>query len=146
MKYILELSEKQARLVSWALDTLPRLIEGQGRAYQDLFEQAWEKRSKKATGNFMDKEFEGGWYAMREDAEQFCRDIKRRFWALSPNADYGIHYDETADILWDIYQCLRHELWKNDQTKLNYTVDAYPASQFGTEPLCKVTSKDDDNN
>ena len=143
-KYILELNEKQARLLSWALDTFPRLIEGQDHAYQDLFEAAWEKRCKKATGNLMDKEFEGGWYKMREDAEALCKEIKRRFWNLEPCANYGIHYDETADILWSMYQVLRHEIWKNlPEPKPHYTVDAFPATQFGEEPLIKVTSKEE---
>ena len=60
--YTLELTERQAKLLSYACDNFSRLICGQDMAYQDLFEQAWEKRSKEATGNFMDKEFEGGWY------------------------------------------------------------------------------------
>ena len=93
----------------------------------------------------MDEEFEGGWSNMREDAETFCKEIKKRFWDLDPNAEYGIHYDDSADILWDIYQCLRFELWKNlPEPKPHYTVDASPATQFGDEPLCKVTSKEED--
>lgn len=143
-KYILELNEWQARLLCWALDTFPRLIEGQDQAYQDLFESAWEKRSKEATGNMMDDEFEGGWHKMREDAETFCKEIKRRFWNLAPNANYGIPYDYEADTLWDICQCLRFEIWKNKpEPKSHITVDAFPAHKFGKEPLAKVTSKDD---
>ena len=81
---------------------------------------------------------------MREDAETFCKEIKRRFWDLAPNANYGIHYDESADILWDIYQTLRYEIWKNKpEPKSHFTVDAYLATQFGKEPLAKVTSKDE---
>lgn len=144
-KYIIELNERQARLLSWALDTFPRLIEGQSHAFQDLMESAWEKRCMKATGKMMDEEFEGGWSNMREDAETFCKEIKRRFWDLAPNAEYGIHYDVAADILWDIYQCLRFELWKNHpEPKSHITVDAFPATQFGDEPLCKVTSKEEE--
>lgn len=144
-KYIIELTEKQARLLSWALNTLPRLIEGQCFTFQDLMESAWEKRCKKATGKMMDEEFEGGWSNMRKDAETFCKEIKKRYWDLAPNADYGIHYDDSADILWDIYQCLRFELWKNlPEPKPHYTVDASPATQFGDEPLCKVTSKEEE--
>ena len=144
-KYIIELNERQARLLSWALNTFPRLIEGQSHAFQDLMESAWERRCKKATGKMMDEEFEGGWSNMREDAETFCKEIKKRFWDLDPNAEYGIHYDDSADILWDIYQCLRFELWKNlPEPKPHYTVDASPATQFGDEPLCKVTSKEED--
>lgn len=143
-KYIIELNERQAQLLSWALNTFPRLIEGQSHAYQDLFESAWEKRCKEATGRMMDDEFEGGWHKMREDAETFCKEIKKRFWNLAPNADYGIHYDESADILWDIYQCLRYELWKNrPEPKSHMAVDASPATRYGEEPLCKVTSKDE---
>lgn len=138
-KYIIEMNERQARLLSWACDTLPRLIEGQDFALQDLMESAWVKRCKEATGKMMDDEFEGGWYKMREDAETFCKEIKRRFWGLAPN---GIHYDETSDIIWDIHQCIRHELWLNGDRKY-HTVDAYPAHQWGKEPLVKVTSKDE---
>lgn len=143
-KYVLELNQKQAELLSWALDTFPRLIEGQDHAYQDLLESAWERRCKKATGRSMDDEFEGGWHKMREDAETFCKEIKRRFWDLAPDANYGIHYDESADILWDIYATLRYEIWKNrPEPKSHNTVNAFPATQFGSEPLAKVTSKDE---
>ena len=143
-KYTIELNERQAQLLSWALNTFPRLIEGQSHAYQDLLESAWEKRCKEATGKMMNDEFEGGWQKMHEDAETFCNEIKRRFWNLASNAEYGIHYDESADILWDIYQCLRFELWKNrPEPKSHMAVDAFPAAGFGSEPLCKVTSKDE---
>lgn len=63
-KYIIEMNERQARLLSWVCDTFHRLIEGQDDAFQDLFESAWEKRCKEATGKMMDDEF--GW--MAEDA------------------------------------------------------------------------------
>ena len=143
-KYTIEVNERQAQLLAWALNTFPRLIEGQSHAYQDLLESAWEKRCKEATGRMMDDEFEGGWQKMREDAETFCKEIKKRFWGLASNAEYGIHYDESADILWDIYQALRYELWKNRPEPKSYmTVDAFPATRFGEEPLCTVTSKDE---
>jgi len=144
-KYVIEMNERQARLLSYVCNTFPRLVEGQDFAYQDLFESAWERRCKEATGNTMDKMFEGGWYMMRENAEALCKEIKRRFWNLAPNANYGVNYDDSADIIWDMYQCLRHELWKNDPdpNKSTVTVDAFPANQFGKEPLIKVTSKDE---
>lgn len=145
MKYTIELTEKQARLLSWACDTFPRLIQGQGWSLQELFEWAWEKRCKEATGNMMDDEFEGGWSAMREETENLVREIKRRYWNLSWNQENGIHYDDTADILFDIYQAIRHQLWKDnpDPNKGKWTVDAFPAHQFGSEPLIKIESKED---
>ncbi len=142
-KYIIELNERQMRLLSWALDTLPRLIEGQDHSFQDLLEQAWEKRCKEATGKMMDDEWDGGWYQMRHEAEETCLKIKRRFWGLPPNTLNGIHYDDTADILWDMYQVIRHQLWLDnpDPEKPRWTVDASPATQFGDEPLIVVKPK-----
>lgn len=144
-KYIIEMNERQARLLSYVCDTFPRLICGQDHVYQDLFERAWEKRCKKATGKMMDDEFEGGWQKMREDAEAFCKEIKRRFWDLPPNASQGVKYDETADIIWDIHATLRYYIWLNDTNpnKSKITVDAFPHSQIGSEPLIKVIVKDD---
>lgn len=141
MKYTLELTEKQAKLLSYACDQFARLIQGQDSSFQDLMEAAWGKRCKKATGNSMDEEWDGGWHTMRDDAERISQEIKQRFWGLPPNALNGIHYDDTADILWDIHQVLRHELWKNNPDALNFTVDASEAFRFGSEPLAKVGSE-----
>lgn len=137
------MNERQARLLSMVCDLYLRLMEGQDFVFQKLFEAAWEKRCKKATGKSIDDEFEGGWQKMREDAETFCKEIKKRFWDLAPNSNYGIHYDDTSDIIWDMYQCIRHELWLNGDRKY-HTVDSSPALQFGKEPLIKVTSRDED--
>ena len=83
---------------------------------------------------------------MREDAENILREIKRRFWGLGWNASYGIHYDDSADILFDIHQAIRHQLWKDtpDDKKSHSTVDACPAHQWGSEPLAIITSKEDE--
>lgn len=88
----------------------------------------------------MDKEFEGGWQAMRNDAEYYSNAIKRRFWGLERNVLYGVNYDDTSDILWDIYQVIRHQLWldKPEDKKSRITVDADEPLSFGTEPLAKI--------
>lgn len=139
-KYTIELTEKQARLLSSALDSFSRLIIGQDWEYQQLMEEAWEKRCKKATGNMMDEKFEGGWQAMRDDAERICKEIKQRFWGMPGNATYGVKYDDTADILFDMHQVIRHQLWLDDSNpnKTHGTVDTFPAHQFGSEPLIKI--------
>ena len=144
-KVTVELTEKQARLLSYVCNTFPRLIEGQDWEYQQLFEQAWEKRCKEATGKPMSEQWDGGWYAMREHTENLVKEIKQKYWGLAPNAFYGIHYDDSADIIWDIYASLRYHLWLSnpDPDKPRYTVDAFPASQIGSEPLCKVKIEED---
>jgi len=93
----------------------------------------------------MDDEWDGGWQAMREEAEELCKRIKLRFWGLPYNALNGINYDDTADILWSIHQVLRHQLWLDDPRpdKPRYTVDASPAMQYGSEPLATIKSKED---
>lgn len=138
-KFTIELSEKQASLLSWSLDQFMRLIVGQDWSFQELMESAWEKRCKEATGNMMDKEWDGGWAAMREDSERICKEIKKRFWGLEWNANYGIHYDDTADILYDMHQVIRHALWKSrPEPKSHWTNDAIPPTQVGSEKLIKI--------
>lgn len=139
--YRLELTERQAKLLSYACDQFSRLICGQDMAFQDLMEAAWEKRCKEAVGGHgMDNEWDGGWYNMRHDAEEICQNIKKRFWGLDRQSLYGIYYDDTADILFDIHCVIRHQLWldKPDENKSTMTVDASEAMQFGKEPLAKI--------
>lgn len=142
--YKLELTEQQAKVLSYACDQFSRLICGQDWSYQELMEAAWEKRSKEATGEMMPKEFEGGWNKMRQTAETLCKEIKRVFWGLPANTMNGIHYDDTADILFDIHQVIRHQLWldRPDDKKSRFTVDSDPAMQHGTEPLAKINRID----
>lgn len=138
--YTLELTKRQAELLSYACDRFSRLIEGQDWTYAELFEEAWERRCKEATGKPMDDEFEGGWHIAREDAEMFAKQIKRRFWGLEPCAMFGIHYDDTSDILFDIHQSIRHQLWldKPEEKKSHITVDADEPMRFGSEPLALI--------
>lgn len=139
--YALELTERQAKLLSYACDRFSRLICGQDWTFQELMEDAWEKRCKEATGNRMDKEWDGGWYAMRHEAEETAHNIKKRFWGLERNAMYGIHYDDTADILFDLHQLIRHQLWldRPESERSTITVDASEAMQVGSEPLAKIS-------
>ena len=139
--YTLRLTERQAKLLSYACDQFSRLICGQDWSYQNLMEEAWEKRCKEATGKFMNDEWDGGWYAMRHDAEAICEQIKKRFWGLGWNSLYGVKYDDTADILYDLHQVIRYQLWldRPESEKSHITVDASPAMRFGSEPLAEIT-------
>ena len=139
-KYSIELTKREVELLSWACDTFSRIICGQSWSIQDILEQAWEKRAKEATENFMDKEFDGGWDKMREETNKLCDDIKKKYWGLGGNSQYGIHYDNTADFLFDCHQVLRHQLWLDDsnKNKSRSTVDAYEAMQVSDLPLVKI--------
>ena len=135
--YSLQLTERQAKLLSYACDRLARIIQGQDWTWQEFMEEAWEKRAKEATGNFMDKEWDGGWPNMREDAERMCKEMKKRFWGLESNAMYGIHYDDTADILFSTHMVLRHQLWIDGGRK-GIGVDSDEPTRYGSEPLAKI--------
>lgn len=139
-KYQITMNKRQLELLSYGCEQLARLIQGQSNALQDLFETAWERRCKEATGKMMDKEFEGGWYDMRADAEAIISQIKRRFWGLDHYTENGIHYSETSDIFWEMYEVLRHQLWLDlpEDRKSPMTVDASPAFQLSNEPLIEV--------
>ncbi len=139
--YNLQLTKRQAEILSYACDRLTRIICGQDWTYQEFMEEAWEKRCKKATGNLMDKEWNGGWYNMRHEADEICKNIKKKFWGLERNAMYGINYDDTADILFDLHQCIRHQLWldRPRSEKSTITVDASAAMRVGSEPLAIIS-------
>lgn len=88
----------------------------------------------------MDDEWDGGWQNMREDAKAICKQIKQRFWGLGSNSMFGIHYDETSDILFDLHQTIRHQLWLDEpeDKKSHITVDADEPRSFGSEPLAII--------
>lgn len=77
---------------------------------------------------------------MRAKAEEICKHIKKIFWGCEANAMYGVNYDDTADILFDLHQILRHLLWldRPEDQKSHITVDAYEAMAHGSEPLDKI--------
>ena len=139
--YQLELTERQAKLLSYACDRLSRIIEGQDWTYQEFFEEAWEKRCKKATGTSMDKEWDGGWDAMRGGTEDLCEQIKKKYWGLERNAMYGIHYDDTADILFAMHTVIRHQIWL-DGDRLFHGVDSDEPMKIGSEPLATIRRTD----
>lgn len=139
--YQLELTERQAKLLSFACDRLSRIICGQDWTYQEFMEEAWEKRCKEATGNSMDKEWDGGWSVMREDAEEICKKIKKRFWGLGANAMYGIRYDDTADILFALHTVIRHQIWLDGDRQF-HGVDSDEPMQLGSEPLATIRRTD----
>lgn len=139
--YQLELTERQAKLLSYACDRLSRIICGQDWTYQEFMEEAWEKRCKDATGNSMDKEWDGGWSAMREETEELCKKIKAKYWGLVANAMYGIHYDDTADILFAMHTVIRHQIWLDGDRQF-HGVDSDKPTQVGTEPLAVIRRTD----
>ena len=59
---------------------------------------------------------------------------------MDKNASYGIGHNSDADTLYDIYQVIRHQIWKDDKRvdKPKYTNQAYPATKFSKQPLIEI--------
>lgn len=136
-RYSLELTEYQAKLLSWACDEFSRIICGQDWSIQTILEMAWEKRAMSSAGDAFDKEFEGGWSKMREETNVLVKDIKKRYWGLDRSTMNGIHYDDRSDALYDIHQVIRHQLWLDqpEEKRQSYVNDAYEAHQFSSQEL-----------
>ena len=140
-KFVIELNERQLRALSHICDMYHRLIEGQlDIALQPVLEQAWEKHHPEW------REDKGAWYAMRAKAEAQMAELLEQYWSLIGGRYYGIHYDGYADMIWDMHQVMRHALWREQtaeqKERTRWTVDAYPASQIGEEPLIDVKTKE----
>lgn len=140
--YRLELTERQAKLLSYACDQFMRCIQGQPEAFQQLMEEAWEKRCKEAVGGTgMDKEWNGGWWNMRHQAERLSRLATKWFWGCRQG--YGIHYDDAADIFFDIHRVLRYQFYKDRGDTSKAFVDSEnPTSSVGSEPLAVIRRTD----
>ncbi len=143
-RYIIELGEKQLRALSYVCDMFPRLIEGQlDIALQPILEQAWERRHPEWHEAEKD-----AWYDMREETEEALKGMREKYWGLTGGTYYGIHYDNYADMIWDMHQVIRHALWlghtEAQKERTRWTVDAFPASQISDEPLITVKPKEEE--
>ena len=119
-----------------------RCIQGQPEAFQQLMEEAWEKRCKEAVGGTgMDKEWNGGWWNMRHQAERLSRLATKWFWGCRHG--YGIYYDDAADIFFDIHRVLRYQFYKDRGDTSKAFVDSEnPTSPIGSEPLAVIRRTD----
>ena len=131
-KYKIELTEYQLKALSSVLNKQARLIFGQlDIAIEDECLEALVKH--RHNGNYQDA------YDDKEKLEDLLYQLKKLCWNQSKNASYGVRYSDYSDMLIDMHEVIRHELWKEDNERLNYTVDAYPAHHWnGNEPLIKV--------
>lgn len=136
--YIIECNEKQLRMINEMCDRMSRLICGQlDASVQEYCEDAWERDHKTVEhphGIGGDE-----WHAMRKELESHLAAIKKLCW----DKDYGIYYDNNADILWEMHEVIRHQLWLDmpEDKRTPCTVDASPAISISNEPLIKVHRK-----
>ena len=105
------LNTRQMTLLRNACEQAARLIAGQlDYTLIDELMQAYEKSYKYDT-----KKLEDAW-KIREQIKEDFDALHTLCWDLPVNADHGMGYDANSDILWDMYQVIRHQLW-NDSKK-----------------------------
>ena len=135
-RYTIEVSKHQLQMLSMMCDRMSRLICGQlGNSVQEFVEKAWCKRHKtkeKPSGMVE------GWSDMRREVEDLLAKLKKLGWGLEKNADYGINYDDTADLLWEMHEVMRHQLWLDNPDRFEWSVDGDKPMKLTDEPMIKV--------
>lgn len=135
-RYTIEVSKHQLQMLSMMCDRMSRLICGQlDNSVQEFVEQAWERRHKSKDNPHGMGE---GWYEMRKDVEDRLAELKKIGWGLERNAYYGIHYDELADLLFEMHQVMRHRLWLDNPNSPWYSVDGDEPMKLTDEPMITV--------
>lgn len=130
--YRMELTKKQLAIISFFSDFSSNIINGNlNFSLPQIFLQAYKK-------NHPDASTDDALIAI-DRFKKLCDELKKAFWDKDVKSNNGIHYDDVSDILYDIHQVARHQLWiDKPEPKFQYTVDAYVGRKTGSEPLIKI--------
>jgi hypothetical protein len=138
-QFTITLNERQLKLLAYACRVTDRLIIGQlNFSLQECCEAAFEKLHK---GKEAGKVGSDEWYAMRFEVEEAIHRLRKLCWGVEYGENYGLGYDETADILFDMQKVMEHALWleEDPDKRSNWTNDAFEhTSPFGDERNIKV--------
>lgn len=134
-RFILELNRRQLEILSDACDNHSRNICGQlDVGLSDILEAGIAREYK--TADFEHR------HQIRERAMELLREVKILVWNMGAGASYGVNYDAKADILFDIHQVIRHQLWKmRPEPRPQMSVCSTQGFPFGDEPFVTVTKK-----
>lgn len=113
------LKESQMRRLIYAADVVSRLICGQMNDFQDICEGAYDRHHK----NDGEESTIGtpGWWDARHDLEEKLKDIKMLCWKLGTGSNYGIHYDDFSDSLFDMRKSMekaRYDAFDEERKEL----------------------------
>src|SRR3990167_5112032 len=103
-KYIVELTKKQLELLQQATEFSSRFICGQvthsfwisQAQYKDFDKPEWREKA-----NEVDKRMD---------------EVKKIWWNMESPGHHGLGFHPESDMLWDMYQVIRHQLWKDDES------------------------------
>lgn len=127
-KYTIELTENQLELLKEATEFSARFICDQ------VNHTYWISQAR-------DKDFASPeWREKANQVDKKMNEVKKLWWDIDGHGNNGIGYNKNADALFDMYQVIRHQLWKDDenQDKSTTSNQSYPASKYSPEPLIIV--------
>ena len=138
-EFTITLNEKQLRLLAYACRVTDRLIIGQlDFSLQECCESAFEKLHK---DDGQGKIGSNKWYAMRSEVKEAINKLRKLCWGVAYNENYGLGYDKSADILFDMQKVIEHALWleEDPEKRPKYTNDAFEhTTSFGEEKNIKI--------
>lgn len=127
-KYTIELTQKQLKLLQQATEFSARFICGQ------VNHSFWIHQAR-------DKDFYSPeWRKKANQVDEKMSEVKKLWWDIDGSGNNGLGYHKDSDILFDMYQVIRHQLWKDDENlnKSTTSNQSYPASKHSTEPLIEI--------
>lgn len=138
-QFAITLSERQLRLLAYACRVTDRLIIGQlNFSLQECCESAFEKLHKDdGKGKIGGDE----WNFMRYQVTEAIQTLRKLCWGVGYCENYGLGYDNTADILFDMQKVMEHALWLEEDPakRSNWTNDAFEhTSPVGDEKNIRV--------
>lgn len=133
MKYRLELTEEQAKIVSHACDLYCRIGLGQ---FDRIVEFCMDKEFFGRTEKMSDKEF-SDWLDRRDKAETKMLEARQFIFPMlhGKGHSYGIGNDTDSNMAWNIHQVLRYHVG-NDERK--------PYAVYGELPKIEVVKEPED--
>lgn len=116
-----------------------RLIIGQlDFSLKECCEEAFEKLHK---GEEAGKIGSNEWYYMQYEVTEAIQKLRKLCWGVQYGQNHGIHYDNTADVLFDMQKVMEHALWleQDPEKRSNWTNDAFEhTNPVGSEKNIKV--------
>ena len=107
-KYTIELTERQLQGLAYACRVTDRLILGQlDFSLKECCEAAWERQHKDSENLIGTPK----WQDMRDEVERHINELRMLCWGQGRGTFNGVHYDEFADMLFDMQKVAEHAIW-----------------------------------
>lgn len=147
-RFVIEVNRAQLLLLEDMTERMCRLICGQlDIALTDIMMDAYKKNfpneAKDADGKLTET-----YWRKRESTHELINMLREEYWNCV-HQYFGIGYNESSDMLFDMYQVLRYFRYCNlftdkERYESRWTVMSNTPMRHGKEPLIKVNVKDDD--